>query len=79
MERRNASVAVIGAGDYIGSAIAERFAAEGYLVFAGRRNGDQLAPLKAKIEAAGGRCEARTLDARSEEAVSAFLAEANAA
>jgi NAD(P)-dependent dehydrogenase (short-subunit alcohol dehydrogenase family) len=79
MPERNASVAVVGAGDYIGSAIAERFAAEGYLVFAGRRNGDQLAPLKAKIEAAGGRCEARTLDARSEEAVTAFLAEADAA
>jgi len=79
MQQRNATVAVVGAGDYIGSAIAERFAAEGYLVFAGRRNGDQLAPLKAKIEAAGGRCEARTLDARSEEAIAAFLAEADAA
>ncbi len=79
MQPRNAAVAVVGAGDYIGSAIAERFAAEGYLVFAGRRNGDQLAPLKAKIEAAGGRCEARTLDARSEEAITAFLAEADAA
>jgi len=78
MQRKNATVAVVGAGDYIGSAIAERFAAEGYTVFAGRRNGDQLAPLKAKIEAAGGRCEARTLDARSEEAVTAFLAEADA-
>jgi hypothetical protein len=78
MQQRNATVAVVGAGDYIGSAIAERFAAEGYRVFAGRRNGDQLAPLKAKIEAAGGRCEARTLDARSEEAVTAFLTEADA-
>ncbi len=78
MQQRNATVAVVGAGDYIGSAIAERFAAEGYTVFAGRRNGDQLAPLKAKIEAAGGRCEARTLDARSEDAVTAFLAEADA-
>jgi NAD(P)-dependent dehydrogenase (short-subunit alcohol dehydrogenase family) len=78
MLQRNATVAVVGAGDYIGSAIAERFAAEGYTVFAGRRNGDQLAPLKAKIEADGGRCEARTLDARSEEAVTAFLAEADA-
>ena len=78
MQQRNATVAVVGAGDYIGSAIAERFAAEGYTVFAGRRNGDQLGPLKAKIEAAGGRCEARTLDARSEEAVTAFLAEADA-
>jgi hypothetical protein len=78
MQQKNATVAVVGAGDYIGSAIAERFAAEGYTVFAGRRNGDQLAPLKAKIEAAGGRCEARTLDARSEEGVTAFLAEADA-
>jgi NAD(P)-dependent dehydrogenase (short-subunit alcohol dehydrogenase family) len=78
MQQRKATVAVVGAGDYIGSAIAERFAAEGYTVFAGRRNGDQLAPLKAKIEAAGGRCEARTLDARSEEGVTAFLAEADA-
>jgi NAD(P)-dependent dehydrogenase (short-subunit alcohol dehydrogenase family) len=78
MQQKNATVAVVGAGDYIGSAIAERFAAEGYTVFAGRRNGDQLAPLKAKIEAAGGRCETRTLDARSEEGVTAFLAEADA-
>jgi NAD(P)-dependent dehydrogenase (short-subunit alcohol dehydrogenase family) len=79
MTQRNATCAVIGAGDYIGAAIAKKFAAEGYLVFAGRRNGEKLQPLKAEIEAAGGRCEARTLDARSEEAVTAFLAEADAA
>jgi NAD(P)-dependent dehydrogenase (short-subunit alcohol dehydrogenase family) len=79
MNAKHAAVAIVGAGDYIGSAIAERFAAEGYLVFAGRRSGDQLAALKTKIEAAGGRCEARTLDARSEESVTAFLAEADAA
>ena len=30
MHERNASVAVVGAGDFIGSAIARRFAAEGY-------------------------------------------------
>ena len=78
MPQRNATVAVVGAGDYIGGAIAERFAAEGYTVFAGRRNGDQLAPLQAKIEAAGGRCEARALDARDEAAVAAFLDEADA-
>ena len=29
MQPRNATVAVVGAGDYIGGAIAERFAAEG--------------------------------------------------
>ena len=56
---RNATVAVIGAGDYIGSAIARRFAAGGYQVFAGRRNGEKLAPLVTEITAAGGRCDAR--------------------
>src|SRR6201996_46758 len=78
MDARKATVAVVGAGDFIGSAIAERFAAEGYTVFAGRRHGDQLAALKAKIEAAGGACEARTLDARKEEDITAFLNEADA-
>ena len=78
MNPRNATVAVIGAGDFIGSAIAERFAAEGYIVFAGRRTADKLAPLKARIEIHGGRCEARALDARIEDQVTAFLAEADA-
>ena len=73
---RNASAAIIGAGDFIGAAIARRFAAGGYAVFAGRRNGEKLAPLVAEIEAAGGRCCGRTLDARKEEAVVDFLAEA---
>lgn len=76
---RNASVVIVGAGDYIGAAIARRFAGEGYLVFMGRRNGDKLLPLKAEIEAAGGRAEARTLDAREEEAVAAFIDAAEAA
>jgi hypothetical protein len=79
MTPRNASVAVIGAGDFIGAAIAERFAAEGYLVFAGRRTADKLEVLKTKIEADGGRCEARGLDARSEDEITAFIAEADAA
>jgi NAD(P)-dependent dehydrogenase (short-subunit alcohol dehydrogenase family) len=79
MTPRNASVAVIGAGDFIGSAIAERFAAEGYLLFAGRRTADKLEALKAKIEAAGGRCQARGLDARVEEDIAAFIAEADEA
>ncbi|MFO1024269.1 MAG: SDR family oxidoreductase [Acetobacteraceae bacterium] len=74
---RNASVAVVGAGDYIGAAISRRFAAEGYTVFAGRRNGDKLAPLVAEIEAAGGVCHGRTLDARQEQSVIDFLAEAD--
>jgi NAD(P)-dependent dehydrogenase (short-subunit alcohol dehydrogenase family) len=68
-----ASVAVVGAGDYIGSAIARRFAREGYHVFAGRRNGDKLAPLVAEIEAAGGTCTGLPLDARQEDAVAGFM------
>jgi NAD(P)-dependent dehydrogenase (short-subunit alcohol dehydrogenase family) len=42
MESRNATAAVIGTGDFIGSAIVRRFAAEGFTVFAGRRNGKKL-------------------------------------
>ena len=79
MTARNASVAVIGAGDYIGAAIARKFAAEGFTVFVGRRNGDKLAPLVAEIEAAGGKAFGRALDAREAEDVTAFLAEADAA
>ena len=79
MEPRNMSVAVIGAGDYIGTAIAKKFAAEGFLIFAGRRHGEKLAPLVAEIEAAGGRIVGRSLDARKEEEVTGFLDEADAA
>lgn len=77
MASRNATCAIVGAGDFIGSAIARKFAAEGYTVFAGRRNADKLAVLKNEIEAAGGACEVRALDARKEESVTAFLQEAN--
>jgi NAD(P)-dependent dehydrogenase (short-subunit alcohol dehydrogenase family) len=71
------SVAVVGAGDYIGAAIARRFAREGYHVFAGRRNGDKLAPLVAEIEAAGGTCTGLSLDARQENAVTDFMRQAD--
>jgi NAD(P)-dependent dehydrogenase (short-subunit alcohol dehydrogenase family) len=77
-EPRNATAAVIGAGDYIGAAIARKFAAEGFTVFAGRRRGDKLAPMVAEIEAAGGRIVGRSLDARKEEEIAAFLREADA-
>ncbi len=72
----DASVAVIGAGDYIGAAICRRFAREGYVVFAGRRDVSKLAPLRDAIRAEGGRCEAAALDARKEGDVCAFLAAA---
>lgn len=66
------SVAVLGAGDFIGAAIVRKFAAEGFHVHAGRRNGDKLAPLL------GGNVTGRSLDARESEDVAAFLAEAEA-
>ena len=78
MQLRNATAAVIGAGDYIGAAIAEKFAAEGLTIFAGRRNGEKLTPLVAAIEARGGRIIGRSLDARKEEALTLFLKEADA-
>src|SRR6267378_839577 len=78
LEHRNATVAVIGAGDFIGGAIAKKFASEGFTVFAGRRHGDKLAPLVAEIEAAGGRVVGRSLDARKEEEITAFLQDADA-
>src|SRR5580658_7146418 len=77
MEKRNATAAVIGAGDYIGAEIAKKFAAEGFTVFAGRRDGAKLGPLVTDIEAAGGSIVARALDARKEEEVVTFLGDAD--
>ena len=66
------SVAVIGAGDFIGAGIVRKFAAEGFAVHAGRRDGDKLAHLL------GGAVTGRSLDARQSEDVAAFLDEAEA-
>jgi NAD(P)-dependent dehydrogenase (short-subunit alcohol dehydrogenase family) len=79
VELRKATAAVIGAGDYIGGAIVKKFASEGFAVFAGRRHGDKLAPLVAEVEATGGRIVGRSLDARKEDEITAFLQEADAA
>ena len=77
LQKRNATAAVIGAGDYIGGEIAKKFAAEGFTVFAGRRNGAKLEPLVKSIEAADGKIHARSLDARKEEEIVSFLNEAD--
>ncbi|WP_309622596.1 SDR family NAD(P)-dependent oxidoreductase [Novosphingobium sp.] len=66
------SVAVIGAGDFIGAGIVRKFATEGFAVHAGRRDGDKLAALL------GGAVTGRSLDARQSEDVAAFLDEAEA-
>ena len=72
MRENRGTVAVIGAGDHIGAAIVRKFAAAGFAVHAGRRNGDKLAPLL------GGAVTGRSLDARTSEDVAAFLTEAEA-
>ncbi len=66
---------VVGAGDYIGAEIAKRFAAGGYTVCMGRRNGDQLEPIVEGIRASGGVAHAFSLDARSEERTQEVFAE----
>lgn len=63
------AILVVGAGDASGSAIARRFAREGYIACVTRRHADKLAPLVARIEAAGGSAHAFGSDARKEDEV----------
>ena len=60
---------IVGAGDYIGAAIARRFAKGGFTVCLARRNGDKHAPLIQTIEAEGGTALGYTMDARDEDSV----------
>jgi len=60
---------IVGAGDYIGAAIAKRFAAGGFTVCLARRGGDKNARLVAEIEAEGGKAHSYSLDAREEDQV----------
>ena len=64
---------VIGAGDATGSAVARRFAKEGYTVCVARRTEAALKPLVDQITAEGGRALAFGLDARREDAVVNFF------
>lgn len=64
---------VIGAGDALGSAIARRFAREGFIACVARRNGEKLTPLVEAIRAAGGEAMPFGVDARKEEAIAALV------
>lgn len=64
---------VIGAGDATGSAVARRFAKEGYTVCVARRTEAALKPLVDQITAEDGRALAMGLDARREDAVVKFF------
>ncbi|WP_448551001.1 SDR family oxidoreductase [Thalassotalea montiporae] len=66
---------IVGAGDYIGSAIAKRFAQEGYLVSLGRRKVEKLQPLVDEISELGGKAKAFALDARDEANVEQVFAD----
>jgi len=77
LKKRNATVAVVGAGDFIGGEIAKKFASEGFTVFVGRRQGEKLAPLIKEIEAADGKVFGRALDARKEDEMVSFLGDAD--
>ena len=66
---------IVGAGDYIGAAIAKRFAKGGFTVCLGRRKGEKLEPLVKEIESAGGKAKGYTMDARDEDSVISVFAE----
>jgi NAD(P)-dependent dehydrogenase (short-subunit alcohol dehydrogenase family) len=57
---------IIGAGDYIGAAIAKRFAKGGFHIVMGRRRVEKLVPVIAEIEATNGSAQGLTWDARKE-------------
>lgn len=63
---------VVGAGDFLGGAIARRFAREGYHVVATRRRGD-LQPLIQAIKVEGQMITGIYSDARDEEAVTELM------
>jgi NAD(P)-dependent dehydrogenase (short-subunit alcohol dehydrogenase family) len=64
---------VVGAGDATGSAIAARFAREGYIACLTRRSADKLQPTVDAIRAAGGQAFGFGSDARKEEEVVALV------
>jgi NAD(P)-dependent dehydrogenase (short-subunit alcohol dehydrogenase family) len=68
------AVLVVGAGDATGSAIARRFAREGFIACVTRRSADKLVPLVERIRAEGGQAHGFASDARKEDEVAALFA-----
>jgi NAD(P)-dependent dehydrogenase (short-subunit alcohol dehydrogenase family) len=64
---------VVGAGPGLGGAVARRFAREGFVACIVRRKEEELEPLCAEIEAAGGRALALGVDAREEDQIVALF------
>ena len=65
--KQNPVVVVMGAGNSTGSAVARRFASEGFTDCVSRRNEEKLQPLIQSIEEAGGQARAFGAAARKEE------------
>jgi NAD(P)-dependent dehydrogenase (short-subunit alcohol dehydrogenase family) len=72
-QSNNKVALVIGAGDSTGSAIARRFAREGFVVCMTRRSADKLEPLVDRIRAEGGQAFGFASDARKEKEVTALF------
>jgi NAD(P)-dependent dehydrogenase (short-subunit alcohol dehydrogenase family) len=69
---------VVGAGDATGSAIARRFAREGYVACLTRRTADRLQPVVDAIRAAGGEAHGFGSDARNESQVAQLVEQVEA-
>jgi hypothetical protein len=76
--RKNGVALLVGAGDAIGAAVARRFAAEGYSICVARRDAEKSRNVVQEITAAGGTACVVGTDVRSEEAVQALFARAEA-
>jgi NAD(P)-dependent dehydrogenase (short-subunit alcohol dehydrogenase family) len=66
-------VLVVGAGDSTGSAIAKRFAREGFVACVTRRSAEKLQPLLEAIRQTGGEAHGFACDARKEDEVIALI------
>lgn len=71
------SCIVLGMGPATGASVARRFAREGYAVAVAARRRENLEPVVADIEKAGGKALAVPTDATDETAVAALVAQAN--
>ncbi|MFT7014722.1 MAG: NAD(P)-dependent dehydrogenase (short-subunit alcohol dehydrogenase family), partial [Pseudohongiellaceae bacterium] len=60
---------IVGAGDYIGAAIAKRFAKGGFTVCLARRDASKSQALIEEIETSGGTVYSYSMDAREEDQV----------
>ena len=77
IDKNNKVALIVGAGEFLGAAIARRFAREGYRIAASRRRGD-LESLVTSIEKNGGQAVGYHSDARDEEQVRTLVADIEA-